>query len=175
MQELDNGSNGAVSTIYLSGNPGCGKTQLARQIGEQFFKIGSGTKKRRPNIVATLNAETFEALADSCINLAKKLGITEYSLTNLATTEVNSPKERIQHLQCLIFPKFKQFSKWLIIADNVVDLSSVCTYLKPHVKSGVAVRYSLQLKIPVEFLQMLPIPTTSHSVQGCSPGKQQRY
>ena len=25
MQELDDGSNGAVSTIYLSGNPGCGK------------------------------------------------------------------------------------------------------------------------------------------------------
>ena len=108
MQELDDGSNGAVSTIYLSGNPGCGKTQLARQIGEQFFKIGSGEREGL-TFVATLNAETLEALADSCISLAKQLGITEYSLTNLATTEVNSPKERIQHLQCLIFPKFKQF------------------------------------------------------------------
>ena len=45
MQELDAGSNGAVSTIYLSGNPGCGKTQIARQIGEEFFKIGSGEVK----------------------------------------------------------------------------------------------------------------------------------
>ena len=128
MQELDDGSNGAVCTIYLSGNPGCGKTQLARQIGEQFFKIGSGEREGL-TFVATLNAETLEALADSYISLAKQLGITEYSLTNLATTEVNSPKEKIQHLQCLIFPKFKQFSKWLIIADNVVDLSSVCKYL----------------------------------------------
>ena len=108
MQELDDGSNGAVSTIYLSGNPGCGKTQLARQIGEQFFKIGSGEREGL-TFVATLNAETLEALADSCISLAKQLGVTEYSLTNLATTEVNSLKERIQHLQCLIFPKFKQF------------------------------------------------------------------
>ena len=128
MQELDNESNGAVSTIYLSGNPGCGKTQIARQIGEQFFKIGSGESEGL-TFVATLNAETLEALADSCISLAKQLGITEYSLTNLATTEVNSPNERIQHLQCLIFPKFKHFSKWLIIADNVVNLSSVCKYL----------------------------------------------
>ena len=64
MQELDDGSNGAVSTIYLSGNPGCGKTQLARQIGEQFFKIGSGEREGL-TFVATLNAETFEALADS--------------------------------------------------------------------------------------------------------------
>ena len=45
MQELDDGSNGAVSTIYLSGAPGCGKTQIARQIGEEFFKIGSDERE----------------------------------------------------------------------------------------------------------------------------------
>ena len=38
MQELHNGSNGAVSTISLSGNPGCGKSQLARQVGSEFFR-----------------------------------------------------------------------------------------------------------------------------------------
>jgi len=37
MQELHNGASGAVSTIYLSGNPGCGKSQLARQLGNEFF------------------------------------------------------------------------------------------------------------------------------------------
>ncbi|KAL9958182.1 hypothetical protein ACROYT_G035160, partial [Oculina patagonica] len=35
MQELQDGSNEAVSTIYLSGNPGCGKSQIARQIGQE--------------------------------------------------------------------------------------------------------------------------------------------
>ena len=79
--------------------------------------------------VATLNAETLETLADSYISLAKQLGITEYSLTNLATMRLNSPKETIQHLQCLILPKIQQFLKWLIIADNVVDLSLICCYL----------------------------------------------
>ena len=38
MHDLDNGSNGAVSTIYLSGDPGCGKTQIARQIGQVQVK-----------------------------------------------------------------------------------------------------------------------------------------
>ena len=128
MQELDDRSNGAVSNIYLSGNPGCGKTQIARQIGQEFFTRGSGESEDL-RFVATLNAETLETLADSYISLARQLGITEYTLTNLATTKGNSPKEKIQHLQCLILPKIKQFSKWFIIADNVVDLSLVCGFL----------------------------------------------
>ena len=128
MHDLDNGSNGAVSTIYLSGSPGCGKTQIARQIGQEFFTRESD-KSEGLTFVATLNAETLETLVDSYISLAKQLGITEYSLTNLATTRVNSPKETIQHLQCLILPKIQQFLKWLIIVDNVVDLSLVCCYL----------------------------------------------
>ena len=128
LQELDDGSNGVVSTIYLSGNPGCGKTQLARQIGEEFFKTGSG-KSEGLTFVTTLDAETLETLADSYFSLAKQLGITEYTLTNLATLKDVKPEERIQQLLCYVFPKIKQFSKWLIIADNVVDLSSVCKYL----------------------------------------------
>ena len=128
MQELYDGSSGAVSTIHLSGNPGCGKTQIARQIGEEFFKIGSGESEGL-TFVATLNAETLETLADSYLNLAKQMGIPNYSYTNLATTKAISSEEKIQHLRCLILPRFKQFSKWLIIADNVADLSSVCKYL----------------------------------------------
>ena len=126
MHELNERSNGAVSTMYLSGNPGCGKTQIARQIGQEFFTRGSDEGLI---FVATLNAQTLETLADSYITLAKQLGITEYTLTNLATTKVNSPKETIQHLQCFILPKMKRFSEWLIIADSVVDLPLVCGYL----------------------------------------------
>jgi len=44
---------------------------------------------------------------------------------------VNSPKETIQHLKRLISPKMKQFSNWLIIADNVVDLRLVRADLPP--------------------------------------------
>ena len=128
MQELQNGSDGAVSTIYLSGNPGCGKTQIARQIGEEFFCKRSRATEHL-TFVATLNAESLETLTDSYISLAKQLGTTEYTLSNLATSKVNNSKEIIQHLLCLILPRIKQFSKWLIIVDNVVDLSLVRSYL----------------------------------------------
>ena len=131
MAELEDGSNEAVSTIYLSGNPGCGKSQIARQLGQEFFDKRS-RESEGLTFVATLNAETLETLADSYKNLAKQLGVTEFTLTSLGTSKVKlSAKETVQHLKSLILPKIKQFSNWLIIADNVVDLSLVRSDLPP--------------------------------------------
>lgn len=130
MEDLENGSNGAVSTIYLSGSPGCGKSQVARLIGEEIFNKRS-QESTGLTFVATLNAETLETLADSYIGLGRKLGITEYTLTSLMTSKVSSPKETIQHVTRLIVQQMKQFSKWVMIADNVVDLSLVRGYLPP--------------------------------------------
>ena len=130
MKELEERSTGAVGTIYLSGIPGCGKSQIARQLGQEFFSERSRERKGL-TFVATLNAETIETLADSYMNLAKRLGVTEYTLTSLATSDVDSAKEIIQHLKRFILPRMKQFSNWLIIADNVADLSLVRSHLPP--------------------------------------------
>ena len=130
LDELYNESNGAISTIYLSGIPGCGKSQLARQLGQDIFD-----RRLHENdsltFVATLNAETLDSLAESYSSLARHLGITEYTLTNLETSTKGNPREKIQYLKQVIYPKTKQFSNWLIIADNVVDLSLVCRDLPP--------------------------------------------
>ena len=128
MQELRRGSRGAVSTIYLSGNPGCGKSQLARQLGCEFFS------KRSENVedmtfVATLNAESIYTLADSYITLGRHLGITEYALTNLETSKREKPRETIQQLLRMILPQVRKYFRWLIIADNVVDLTLVRSFL----------------------------------------------
>ena len=128
MQELQNGTNGAVSTIYLSGNPGCGKSQLARQVGHDFLS------KRSDNVedllfVATLNAESIETLADSYITLGRHLGLTEYTLTSLETSKTERPGEVILQLKRLILPNVRKYSKWMIIADNVVDLTLVRSFL----------------------------------------------
>ena len=130
LEELYNESKGAISTIYLSGIPGCGKSQIARQVGQEVYD-----KRLREDegltFVSTLNAETLDSLADSYFNLAKQLGVMEYALTNLVTsTKVDSSKT-IQYLMRFISPKMKQFSAWLIIVDNVVDLSLVRSYLPP--------------------------------------------
>ena len=130
LDELYNESNGAISTIYLSGIPGCGKSQLARQLGQDIFD-----RRLHENdsltFVATLNTETLDSLAESYSRLARHLGITEYTLTNLETSTKGNPREKIQYLKRAIYPKTKHFSNWLIIADNVVDLSLVSRDLPP--------------------------------------------
>ena len=128
LEELSNESKGAISTIYLSGIPGCGKSQIARQVGQEVYDK-SLREDEGLTFVSTLNAETLDSLADSYFNLAKQLGVTEYALTNLATSTKVDSSEKIQHLMRFISPKVKQFSAWLIIVDNVVDLSVVRSYL----------------------------------------------
>ena len=130
MDELYNESNGAISTIYLSGIPGCGKSQLARQLGQDIFDRRLHEKDSL-TFVATLNTKTLDSLAESYSSLARHLGITEYTLTNLETSTKGNPREKIQYLRRAIYPKTKQFSNWLIIADNVVDLSLVSRDLPP--------------------------------------------
>ena len=121
MEELYNGSCGAVSTVYLSGNPGCGKSQLAREIGQQFFS----EQNNDLIFVATLNTESIDKLADSYLTLGRHLGITEYALKGLESIKEEKPIEAIKQLHRLILPKTSKFTKWLIIADNVIDLRLV--------------------------------------------------
>ena len=121
MEELYNGSSGAVSTVYLSGNPGCGKTQLAREIGQQLFS----EQNNDLFFAATLNTESIETLVDSYLTLGRHLGITEYALTSLESLKTVKPVEAIKQLHRLIMPKTSKFTKWLIIADNVIDLRLV--------------------------------------------------
>ena len=124
MEELYSGANGTVSTVYLSGNPGCGKSQLAREIGKQFFPKRTDDVEDL-NFVATLNAESVEALAESYMALGRHLGLTEYALTSLESLKNEKPLKAIQQLQLLIMPQTSKFTKWLIIVDNVIDLRLV--------------------------------------------------
>ena len=124
MEELSSGANGGVSTVYLSGNPGCGKSQIAREIGQQVFSEWTGDAENLI-FVATLNAETIETLADSYMTLGRYLGITEYALSRLESLKIDKPLEAVQQLHGLILLKVTKFTKWMIIADNVVDLRLV--------------------------------------------------
>ena len=124
MEELYSGANGTVSTVYLSGNPGCGKSQLAREIGKKFFPKRTDDVEDL-NFVATLNAESVDTLAESYMALGGHLGLTEYALTSLESLKNEKPIEAIQRLHPLIMPKTSKFTKWLIIVDNVIDLRLV--------------------------------------------------
>ena len=158
LDELQNESKGAISTIYLSGIPGCGKSQIARQVGQEIFD-----KRWREGedltFVASLNAETLDSLAESYCSLARHFGITDNALANLEASR-NLP-EKIEYLKTLIFSKTKQFSNWLIIVDNVVDLSSVQGDLPP---SGRKELGHGQVLITTQDISSIPVnaPLTYH-------------
>ena len=104
--------------------------KCGNQLGKEFFK--RRWRQRGPSglvFVVTLDAESLETLVDSYLALAKQLGITEYALTNLAIAKSERPKETLQHLKLFVMSKTRTFNDWLIIVDNVVDLSLIHGYV----------------------------------------------
>ena len=61
-----------VRTVYLTGQPGSGKTELARQYGEQFRNATSPSDTSKP-LVITLDATTEESLLKSIKEVMQKL------------------------------------------------------------------------------------------------------
>ena len=61
-----------VKTVYLTGQPGCGKTELARQYGEQFNNKTSLDDTSKP-LVITLNGNSEESLFKSVNEARRKL------------------------------------------------------------------------------------------------------
>ena len=121
MEELKKSSDGEITTTYLSGNPGCGKSQIARMVGEAFYKQVSHSDVV---FVATLNAESLETLFNSYDSLSRALGCTEFAVAGI-TTSKGSIQEKLEQFQRLVTPKMKEFSTWLLIIDNVVNLEAV--------------------------------------------------
>lgn len=122
LKELYKCSDGSVTTVYLSGNPGCGKSQLAREVGEIFFKQCS---KDQLYFVTTLNAKSLEDMVHSYDSLGRGLGCTEYAVTAITTSSDSTSQQKLRQFQTLIAPKMKAFWSWLIIVDGVIDLEAV--------------------------------------------------
>ena len=83
MDELKTNSNGEITTVYISGNPGCGKSQIARMVGEAFYQHISPDELA---FVATLNAETLDTLFNSYDSLSRALGCTEFAVGRISTS-----------------------------------------------------------------------------------------
>ena len=119
---------GSIVTIYASGNPGCGKSLIAREVGKKFYDL-TGSSQDSRIFVMTLNAESEESMLDSYKKFARELGITEYSLNTITGADSKlKPDEKIVHLKRLVSAKVQNYSSWLLIFDNANDLKSIRSY-----------------------------------------------
>jgi len=126
--DLQNTNNDdSVVTVYVSGNPGCGKSQIAREIGKQFFeKEATEDDHDSCTFVMTLDAESEQSMLNSYYKFACKVGVTEYSLNSITGGDSKLiPIEKISHLKTLVSSKVQNYCNWLLVFDNVSELESI--------------------------------------------------
>ena len=109
-----------LSYLYLSGNPGSGKSQMASLAAERFFCEESISTA---SFVMTLNAENPKTLLESYATFARHLKCPEYAVTNTFNAKDLSTDEKIRGLKTLISTKIELYSSWLLIVDNVTNMS----------------------------------------------------
>ncbi|KXJ17062.1 Kinesin light chain [Exaiptasia diaphana] len=152
MKTLQSRHPNEVTHVYLSGNPGCGKSETARQIGEKVFHESAGASSK--TFVFTLNASSVDTLLRSYINFSRFLRIDEDSIQSTVSSKtISRPEDKILHFIGLVNPKLAMFSSWLMIVDNVVDLKKISTFFP---RLGQSVTGKGQLLVTTQDSQAIP-------------------
>ncbi|XP_020623062.1 uncharacterized protein LOC110060621 [Orbicella faveolata] len=128
LKQLKSTNKNNLSFLYISGNPGSGKSQLAGLVAERFFDEG----KEIPcttSFVMTLNAESQDALLESYTSFARRLKCSEYAVTNILNSKDLTTEKKITNLMTLIGTKIDLYTSWLLVVDNVTSISRVHAHL----------------------------------------------
>ena len=126
LEKLRTDNDDKLTYFYISGNPGSGKSQLARQLGENLCKGEHWSTDTA--YIMTLDAKDVHTLLNSYERFCRRLNCNENVLQNL----LNSPKpkeEKIEDLRSQITTRIKNWKRWWIIVDNVEDLDIISPLL----------------------------------------------
>ena len=125
---LRKANGNTLSYCYISGNPGSGKSQLARLAAEKYYKEAS-KDTTAPSFVMTLNAENPEALLTSYQSLARKMQCPECTINITENSKDLNNERKIAIIKDLIAAKIHLYSSWLLVIDNVTNLSWIGQFL----------------------------------------------
>ena len=128
LNKLNSANEGSLSYVYISGNPGSGKSQLAGLVAKKIYDEAI----KDPDVhsfVMTLNAESLETLLDSYVSLARQVKCPDYTVIDTRYSKEMKVEEKINNLRDLIATKIHLFASWLLVVDNVTSVSLVHDFL----------------------------------------------
>ena len=128
LKELKEANKNEISYLYISGNPGSGKSQLAGLVAKRFFDEAKAIPSAAP-CVMTLNATSPDSLLESYASFVRQLRCPEYAVTNTLNSRDIKIEEKIANLKTLVATKIDLYSTWLLLVDNVSSMSWVHAYL----------------------------------------------
>ena len=133
LENLHNDNDGKLTYLYISGNPGCGKSQLARQVCEDVSNSEKWETER--TFVMTLDGTTLDTLFRTYKEFCYFLKCNESAIENIASS--SKPNDlKIKDLRSLISTRMRNWKRWWIIVDNVENLEEISPLL-PQIKDSV--------------------------------------
>ena len=126
LQKLRNDNDGKLTYFYITGNPGSGKSQLSRQLGDELYHEIDWQKNTA--FVMTLNAENLDSLLYSYADFCRRLNCSE----NVISSVLNSTEpteQKIKDLRSRLTNRIRNWKLWWIIVDNVNDLRLISPLL----------------------------------------------
>ena len=126
LEKLRNDNDGKLTYFYISGNPGSGKSQIARQICKSIYNDVDWLQEGM--FVMTLDGKDLDSLFCSYKDLCRQLNCDESVLTSVSSSS-QKKDEKIKDLRSLISSKIRSWKKWWIIVDNVEDLELISSLL----------------------------------------------
>ncbi|CAH3141558.1 unnamed protein product [Pocillopora meandrina] len=128
LEELKEANENRLSYLYISGNPGSGKSQLAGLVAKRLFNEDTQIPFTA-SFVMTIDAKTPSTILKSYVELARKIKCPEYSITNTLNSSGLNSDEKIANLKSLIGSKIELYTTWLLVVDNVESISKINAYL----------------------------------------------
>ena len=128
LEELKEANENRLSYLYISGNPGSGKSQLAGLVAKRFFDEGTQIPFTS-SFVMTIDAKTPSTILDSYVSLARNINCPEYPITKTLNDPALNSDKKIANLKSLMGSKIELYTTWLLVVDNVESISKINAYL----------------------------------------------
>ena len=156
LRELKESNNNRLSFLYISGNPGSGKSQLAGLVAKRFFDEFK-EKPDSSSFVMTLNAASQDSLLESYASCARHLKCPDHSVMETLNSKDLNVEQKITNLKMLIAVKVSCYTSWLMVVDNVTTMSSVFVHLP---QSGNEAWARGQLLITTQDTKSVPLKSS---------------